>query len=301
MMRISDSYLSNIMLQSLNANSAEMGTLFQQMSTGDNITKLSDDILGSVKLVGLDAQKSVLAQYKTNSENVKSELSLYEGRVDMLENSLQRANELALWGKNGTFSVNEREAINIELKAIQDSIVNTLNTKNDEGSYLFSGTAINEAPILVDDITGVISINPAINANTRETTVADGLTVENNITLDKILTTTPNILEHLTNLMSEFSAVTPNMTTVDASLEGIHQSISDTSSVMASIGSKINNLDTNIENSEDLGLFVEQVSLGINQLDYAEASVNLNEFMNALQASQKAYVGINRLSLFNEI
>ncbi|MDF5517812.1 flagellar hook-associated protein 3, partial [Vibrio parahaemolyticus] len=42
-MRISDNQFSQMMLHSLQSNSAGLGEALQQMSTGKRLTKLSDD------------------------------------------------------------------------------------------------------------------------------------------------------------------------------------------------------------------------------------------------------------------
>lgn len=42
-MRISDTQFSQMMLQSLQTNNAGLGNVLQQMSTGNRLTKLSDD------------------------------------------------------------------------------------------------------------------------------------------------------------------------------------------------------------------------------------------------------------------
>ncbi|MDW3155714.1 flagellar hook-associated protein 3, partial [Vibrio sp. 779(2023)] len=49
-MRISDNQFSQMMLQSLQSNSAGLGKVLQQMSTRERLTKLSDDPMASIKL-----------------------------------------------------------------------------------------------------------------------------------------------------------------------------------------------------------------------------------------------------------
>lgn len=72
-MRISDNQFSQMMLHSLQSNSAGLGEALQQMSTGKRLTKLSDDPMASIKLLNLDRETSAIAQYKNNIENVKND------------------------------------------------------------------------------------------------------------------------------------------------------------------------------------------------------------------------------------
>ena len=47
----------------------------QQMSTGERLTKLSDDPMASIQLLNL-AESAAIAQYKSNIANVKTALSI---------------------------------------------------------------------------------------------------------------------------------------------------------------------------------------------------------------------------------
>lgn len=66
-MRISDTQFSQMMLQSLQLNNAGLGKVMQQMSTGDRLTKLSDDPMASIKLLNLDREGSAIEQYQPTS------------------------------------------------------------------------------------------------------------------------------------------------------------------------------------------------------------------------------------------
>ena len=104
-MRISDTQFSQMMLQSLQINNAGLGQVMQQMSTGERLTKLSDDPMASVQLLNLEREGSAITQYKTNISNVKTALSNQEVQLDSVNESLKKMNELVLWGANGTLSL----------------------------------------------------------------------------------------------------------------------------------------------------------------------------------------------------
>ncbi|MCE7629591.1 flagellar hook-associated protein 3, partial [Vibrio fluvialis] len=100
-MRISDTQFSQMMLQSLQLNNAGLGKVMQQMSTGDRLTKLSDDPMASIKLLNLDREGSAIAQYQANIANVKTTLSSQEVYLDSVNESLKSIRERVLWGANG--------------------------------------------------------------------------------------------------------------------------------------------------------------------------------------------------------
>lgn len=100
-MRISDTQFSQMMLRSLQYNNVGLGTVMQQMSTSDRLTKLSDDPMASVQLLNLSREGSAITQYKKNISDVKTNLSNQEVYLDSATESLQRIRELVLWGRMG--------------------------------------------------------------------------------------------------------------------------------------------------------------------------------------------------------
>ena len=58
-------------------------------------------------------------------------------------------------------------------------------------------------------------------------------------------------------------------------------------------------LDTLLSSSnEDVSLVNQKIDGELSQLDYATASIDLNNYQLSLQATQKTYLKINGLSLF---
>ncbi len=134
----------------MSKSNAELSTLLQQMYSGEKLTKISDDPAASVKLLDLEQTKAEITQYIDNAENIKNQYQRYEVHTESIENGLQSANELLLWGLNGSMSEQDRVGIVIELESLKESMLATFNGKNSEGSYLFSGSAIDQAPYSMD-------------------------------------------------------------------------------------------------------------------------------------------------------
>ncbi len=98
-MRISDTQFSQMMLQSLQTNNAGLGNVLQQMSTGNRLTKLSDDPMASIKLLNLERENSAIGQYQSNIANLKTTLSAQETHLDSVNESLKSVRDLVLWGQ----------------------------------------------------------------------------------------------------------------------------------------------------------------------------------------------------------
>ncbi|AOW84909.1 flagellar hook-associated protein FlgL [Vibrio mimicus] len=299
-MRISDTQFSQMMLQSLQTNNAGLGNVMQQMSTGERLTKLSDDPMASVKLLKLDREGSAIKQYQDNINMVKTTLSNQEVHLDSVSESLKSMRELVLWGANGTLTDEDRDGMISKLKSLRGSIASSFNARDEDGHYLFSGTKTDTAALDKTDAGYVFNGNN----DKRVVTVAKGVTVESNMTAKDILDLGGgnNVLSQIDVLIKEFEKPGKNFEAkVDSSLKAIDDSLANVLGALTEIGGRYNNLDLMESAHSENKLFVDKVTGDLSMLDYGEASVRLSNFMAALQATQASYVKINDLNLFDRI
>ncbi|WP_050921575.1 flagellar hook-associated protein FlgL [Vibrio harveyi] len=299
-MRISDTQFSQMMLQSLQTNNAGLGNVLRQMSTGNRLTKLSDDPMASIKLLNLERENSAIGQYKSNIANLKTTLSAQETHLDSVNESLKSVRDLVLWGANGSLTDEDRSGMVTELKSYRDAIQSSFNAQDEEGHYLFSGTQTDKPA--VSNASGVYQVDG--NSDKRVVTVAKGVTMESNMTAKDILElgSGDNVLNQLDALIAEFEKPSPNFRAeVDASLAAIDDTSANVLGAITEIGGRHNNLDLMDGAHGENKLFVDKVTNDLSALDYGEASVRLSNYMAALQATQASYVKINDLNLFDRI
>ena len=294
-MRVTDSQFNAVMQRSLMENNIRLNKVFEQMSTGKKLNHLSDDPIASVRLEGLKKTMSDNQQYQRNIDNVQSQLTRYETNVDTLEELSQQVNELLLQGINGTLDQHSRAGIVLELKSLKSEMLTTLNQSND-GSFLFSGTDISNPSI---DIVPPYAMNT--NGDYRETKVGDDQYVANNITVSDVIGSSA-IFTDLDNAIAELEVPSatfiPTMKSAIDSNQSLHQNVLLT---LTDIGSQYNSLDRLKETSIDMVFFAETVKTELEALDYAQASVELNQSMIALEATQKTFIQIAGISLFDLI
>ncbi|MCY9851830.1 flagellar hook-associated protein FlgL [Vibrio mediterranei] len=294
-MRVTDSQFNAVMQRSLMDNNIRLNKVFEQMSTGLKLNHLSDDPIAAVRLEGLKKTVSDNQQYQRNIENVQSQLTRYETNVNTLEELSQQVNELLLQGKNGTLDTQSRAGIVLELKSLKTEMLTTLNQAN-EGSYLFSGTDITNQAI---STTPPYTLNS--NSDYRETKVGDDQYVPSNLTITDLIGTNA-IFTDLDNAIAELEVPTAGFTAaLDSALDtnqALHQNLLVS---LTDIGSQYNALDRLKETSIDMVFFAETVRSELEELDYAQASVELNQGMIALEATQKTFARVAGISLFDLI
>ncbi|WP_298188028.1 flagellar hook-associated protein 3 [uncultured Pseudomonas sp.] len=138
-MRISTIQAFNNGVAGIQRNYANATRTQEQISTGNRILTPADDPVASVRLLQLEQQQNVLAQYKENLTAAGNSLSQEETTLNSVNTILQRVRELAGQAGNGAISAADRKSIAAELGQREDELLGLMNTRNARGEYLFSG------------------------------------------------------------------------------------------------------------------------------------------------------------------
>ena len=118
---------------------AKLNRTQQQLATGKNVLKPSDDPAVATQLLNLSALKANNVQYDRNIGTAENELELQESVLASSGNVLQRVRELVIQANNGTQSSYTRAAIADEISNLADELLQLSNTKSPSGEYIFSG------------------------------------------------------------------------------------------------------------------------------------------------------------------
>ncbi|WP_318406694.1 flagellar hook-associated protein FlgL [Photobacterium leiognathi] len=299
-MRVSDTQFSQLMLTSLSKNNQGLGEVLAQMSTGQRLLKLSDNPIDSINLLNLERENSAINQYQDNINNVKTALSSQEVHLMAASDTLKDMRDTLLLASNGAISDADRESYANKLVSLRDAFMSSFNVQDEEGNYLFSGTQSDVPAITPQPAGGYIFEG---NSDKRVVTVAKGVTMEANFASQEMLDLGGNnILNQIDAAITELQAPTANLNnTLQATLNTLDITHNNVLAAVTDIGGRHNNLDLMETSHGDNKLFVEAVTNDLEALDYGEASVRLNNYMAALQATQASYMKINDLSLFNRL
>lgn len=118
----------------------------EQIDSGVRIQTAADDPVGAGRLLQLQQQKDMLLQYAGNMNNIKSALTNQESVLDSINTALQKVSELALQSGGGVISDADRKSIADELGNIEEQVFSLLNSKDESGNYMFSGSKTDVAP-----------------------------------------------------------------------------------------------------------------------------------------------------------
>jgi flagellar hook-associated protein 3 FlgL len=300
-MRIATSQYQVMMTQSLEINQERITYVTQQMANGNRIQLPSDDPVDSVRLSRLKREEAAITQYRHNIAAVGERLSKNEGSLQNMVNDMGSGRDLLVWASNGSNTSQDLNAMVTSLTSLRDSLLYSANAIDQEGRYVFSGTATN-TPAMADNAAAPLGSRYSYSGNTNDqlVVVGNGITQVGNQNvkgLEKLL----NQLDQTINTLSA-SGVDANDPTVrsvlKANLDGFDDAMGLLSGKVAVLGGQQNVLKTLDANHENVSLSNQTAILDIGQLDVGTAAVELNGYQTALQASYKAYSKIGNLSLF---
>lgn len=303
-MRISSLYNSQTMLSQMSSNNERLSKLMEQMSTQKRVNVPSDDPVAATRLVQLNREQSAISQYQENITRISGSLSIQEAHIQSMSDNLLSINDKLLSANNSTHSDQDMAGYGNELSSMLDSLVNSLNAQNENGSYLFSGTKTDTKPIVFDDASGQYVYQG--NDSTRETTVANSVTVQENTTVASAFSSNGNDLQ----MLNELKDLSDKMQDPDAKFTDYQPQITqaldlnthardEISSMFTDIGGRQNQLTLLSNAHTDVSLANDQVVHELSDTDWAATSMNMQLYVNSVQISNKAYNMISSLSLFD--
>ena len=151
--RITNSMLSSNYLRNVKRNMNNMQTLQNQLSSGKEISKASDNPYVASRSMQLNGEISYNKQYDENIKDTSNWLDTTDTALSQMGNIFGRIETLLVSAGNGTYKEDERTAIQDEVKEKVNELSQVLNTSFD-GSYIFGGTKITSKPTTV--VNGVL-------------------------------------------------------------------------------------------------------------------------------------------------
>lgn len=157
-MRITFRMMTSKYTTNLNGLSSDLDKLNTQVATGRKYSKTSEDVPSAIKGYQIRRSLSKVTGYQDNIRHAQDFLTNTESTLGNIEDSLSEATDKILQGMNGTQSVDERKIVATELRTIQDTLLQTLNT-NVADTYIFGGSNTTKKPFTVDEITKKLKYN----------------------------------------------------------------------------------------------------------------------------------------------
>lgn len=135
-------------LANLEQQTTALGQLEEEAATGKSILLPSDNPAGIVQVLAANTQSSNVSTYLSNIQSAQATLNASTSALQTASNIFLQAQQIASEGANGTNDSTSNEALASQVDNLLTQLLNVANTQND-GTYLFSGTALNQTPFAV--------------------------------------------------------------------------------------------------------------------------------------------------------
>ena len=228
---------------------------------------------------------------------------MQESHITALSNQVLSVSDKLKLANNSSLSQKDLAGYGAELGSMLDSLVATMNSKNENGSYLFSGTMTDSKTVTLDSNGQYVFGG---NEKTRETTVANGVSITENTNVSQAFSSSGNDLD----MLNKLKALSEKMQDPNASLSDYQddltamidmtQTTSDNlGAALTDLGGRQNRLTLINDAHSDVSLSNDQLASDLNEVPAALSATKLDMFKTSVQISYKAYSMVSNLNLFS--
>lgn len=317
-MRVSTSLIFNSGTIGIQNRQYDLYRIQNQLSSGKKILSPQDDPIGASDVLKYSQSKGVNEQYLNNQADATTKLSLLESTLGGVGNELQNIFEKAIQAGSGSYDSTQLGAIAEELKKRMQNLMGLANTQDGTGLYIFGGFKATTQPFQLNAAaTSPYALGPAtyvsyagdsgnetlqVSASQTIATSESGADVfmrvkdgQGNLTGRSVF----DGLQNLINIIDPTSGVPYTQAAYNQALGDISASINHISTERASVGARLQSLDSMTAIGEDVNYQYEVRLSELQDLDYASAITQFSRYQLQLEAAQQSFKQSSQLSLFN--
>jgi flagellar hook-associated protein 3 FlgL len=291
-MRVTQATTAALMAQGLDDTYSQFETLSAQISSGQAITRPSDNPAGTVQAMTYRAEITRVGQYQSNASDGLAWLGTADSTLSSVQTQLQRVQTLVLQAANSTTDATGRAAIATEVDSIRASLLADANA-NYLGRPIFGGTTGGAQAF--DGSGNYVGDNGVV---TR--TVADNTTVQVNLTgTDVFGSGSSGVFAVLSQISDHLRSSDPtqvaNLGTSD--LNALQSALGTVTTAQGTVGARYNQVQTIQNQAQARQTTLTTALSGVQDLDMAKAETQLSTQQLTYQAALEATARVLSLSL----
>ena len=278
------------------ANQRIAGTLSQlqkaseKVSSQKQLNRPSDNPADARSAVQLHDTLSELNQFLRNIDVASSKVDAQDTALGSAGDLLQRANELAIEGANGTLDAGDRQAIGEEVSQLIEAMAQDAGAKvNDE--YVFSGFRVDRPPYTVTG-PGTVSAYQG-DHGVSVARVGAGSTMQISVSGDSVF---QPALDALNQLKTDLAAGNPVQPGTITQIQGALDSMLAT---RAQIGARANRLDQTKSSQQALVTSNQALLSQLEDADMPSAITELTKRQTTYQATLAVTAKVIQTSLLD--
>ena len=298
-MRITNQMMTTNYTKNLNSTLNQLQSVTNQITTGQLISKPSDNPFLANRMMDYEAEIARKEQYKRNIEDVDGFLTMSDSALGQLNSQFTRIKELTIQASTGTNTESELAVISKEVTQLIHSMVDTLNTSF-EDRYIFAGYQTDTKPFeLIENPDGTFEVRYHGDANVSNVEIAKGIEISTNITGTEVLgdVNGRNLFESLNEISK--ALVSNDQNALTGLLEEVNSHQSNILQLRGKVGAQQARLELALNRSEEEILNLKTVLSNAADTDLASAIIEAKTLETAYLASLQVSSYMFQPSLLN--
>lgn len=279
-MRVTNKSLVKNFTRNINRNLKNMSKYQEQLSTGKEVSRPSDDPFRVIRAMALHTSIDQNEQFKRNIEDSMGWIDTTDTALGQMTEDLNRIRELVIYGANDSLSDTDRNALNEEVKQLVGDLAQVGNS-NYDGRYIFGGQSTTSPPFEVD---GTLLKYTGDNG-ILEREISSNVTMKMNIHGEEIMMGQSNEMgEMLQDIINAMESGDTESLSGDL-LEKVDGYLDNTLRLRAEIGSKSNRMQAAKDKNETETFNMTELLSKTEDIDFAEKIMEYSTMENVYRAS----------------
>ena len=285
--RISNNMISSVMLKNSQIATERQYKIQQQISTGQKFQLSSENPYDAMQILKIRDQISELEDWENNLANAKDQLEMSYDTLTLVEENLQRINDLTVRLANNINSPETNRAIMAEINERTKTLQELANTQY-EGDYIFGGSNTKNPPYALADDMSITYSGSTHDQNWQKLLeVASGEELQTNVLgLDIFGDSTKGIFKAVKDLNTiaetEPIDVEAVMSIVEKEIQGSIMSITDS---MSELGAYSSRADVAQSINEKMTVRLKENKTDLSETDLVQAASDLSLAQTSLKAT----------------
>jgi flagellar hook-associated protein 3 FlgL len=288
-MRITEKIIQRGMVDDIHRQIEAMAKLQDQISSGKQVSNLSDDPARAARSLALNSAHTALIQHRQNAEEGASWMNATLASLANARSTIQTARNNALQGATDTSSAESRQVLAIAVDRLSGQLLEAANSKWN-GSSLFGG---NKTTTAAFTNAGVYQGD----TGTMIRDIAPGETTQVNLTGDDVFINGENSFQLLADLKTALN--NNDGSAINALLPRLDNAMNQMLKLEASLGAEVKRVETTTDRLNELEVNLTARISSNDDTDMPKAVVDLQNANNLYQAALKASSALFNTSLLD--
>jgi len=289
-MRVTQGMIFDSTNRSLSTTAAAVQSASEKVSSTKQLNRPSDNPADVRAAVQLRDALSELNQFQRNIDAATTRVDAMDGALAGAGDLIQRANELAIAGGDGTLSAGNRQAMAQEVSQLIESMAQDAGAKVGD-AYVFSGFQVNKAPYVVTAPGTVGSYQG--DHGVAVARIGPGATVQTSISGDAAFQAAFDALTQLKGDLDAGTVVQPDtISKIQAALDSIL-------TTRAQVGARANRLEQAKTSQGSLVTSNQGLLSQLEDVDMASAITELTKRQATYQATLAVTAKVMQTSLID--